>query len=407
MASTVAKPEISFENRIASLQQNTKNEVKEILHGTGKLKFLELVFGALLVLAGPSIPGLGFAVNVGAAIVLVAIRIIKPSRYSVAKLNIFAAVFLLAILYISIISFTAGISTPEQIVRRSIRFMVVVGLLFLIADHRVHFRSLMLGLGIGLVVNAAAFYIGIAPANYGSALTGWLGDKNVAGMYHGIVSIILFGLFYKRWQRVLILLLALPLLFETQSRTSMGGFILGILWILFAQKANLFFKVILGFFFGWLFDYMQTNFAHLSVFGDREGTDWFREQIDIAAWAKTESAPWHGFGLGQATVVLEDGRGQYFHNSIWTLLVEGGWPWAIAILGLTFFAAFVWKQRGQVSASERNMTAEAATVFLLVCSWRLGEVILTIPWGIAIGYALSLTAIPKKIDNSGAEPKIL
>lgn len=408
MASTLAKSEVSFEDRIATFQQNTKDEVKDILHGTGKLKALELIFGGLLVVAGIPIPGLGFAVNVGAAIVLIGLRLAKPSRYTVAKLNIFAAVFLLAMVYISVMSFTTGVSTPEQTLRRTIRFMVVVGLLFLIADHRVHFKSLMLGLGIGMIVNAVAFYAGVAPAYYGSALTGWLGDKNISGMYYGFVPIILFGLFHKRWQRVVILLIALPLLFETQSRTSMGGFILGILWILFAQRANLLLKMILGFFFGWIFDYMQTNFAHLSVFGDREGTDWFREQIDIAAWAKTEAAPWHGLGLGQATVVLENGQRQYFHNSFWTLLVEGGWPWAIAVLGLTFYAVFVWRQTNQVSASHRNMTAEAATVFLLICSWRLGEVILTIPWGIAIGYALSLTAVPKKTAAyMGVKSKIL
>lgn len=396
MVSTTHQSADSLEKKIDKIQKGFSREVKIVAHGAGSIVVLEFILGLFMVAAGVPIPGLGFAVNIAVAILLIFIRLYKPSEYICPNLSLFAALFILALTYVSIVSTTVGVSTTDDVLRRAFRIAVIFGIVLLIADKRINFKSLMLGLGIGMVINAIAFYLGIAPAAYGDALTGWMGDKNVAGMYYGVIPIILFGLFEKQWHRLLIVALTLPLLFETGSRTSMGGFILGVLWILFARKVSLVVKIFLGFAFAWLFEWMQSNFADSSVFGDRSGTDWYREQIDIASWAKTEEAPWHGLGFGQAIVILPNGEDMYFHNSYWTLLVEGGWPWAIAILGVTFYAVFVWKQAGQRSSSERNLTAEAATVFLAVCSWRLGEVMLTIPWAFAVGYALSLTALPKK-----------
>ncbi|MFC6353343.1 O-antigen ligase family protein [Rothia nasimurium] len=396
MASVSSRAGTNVEDRLIKIQNGISTETKQALQGAGALVVLEFILGALMVTAGVAVPVIAFPLNVAIAILLIAIRINKPSSYEVPKLGVFIAIFILALSFVMISSLTAGVSTSEDVIRRTIRILIVFMLALLIADRRIHFKSLMLGLGIGMLVNALAFYAGIAPDNYGGNLTGWLNDKNVAGMYHGIIPVILFGLFTKNWQRAVIAIFALPLLFETGSRTSMGAFIIGVLWILFAQKANLLVKVILGLFCGWIFEWMQENFADNAVFGDRTGTDWYRELIDTAAWEKTSSAPWNGLGFGQATVILPNGDDMYFHNSYWTLFVEGGWPWTIAILGSTFLAVFVWKQRDQQQTSERNLTAEAATVFLAVCSWRLGEVMLTIPWAFAVGYALSLTAIPKK-----------
>lgn len=396
MTSTAHKPADSLETKIDRFQKGVSRETQLVVQGAGSLVVLEFVLGALMVTAGVNVPILVFPLNIAIAILLIVIRINKRAEYYVPKSGVFLAIFVLALSFVVVSSLTVGLSTSSDALRRAFRISIVIIIALLIADRRIHIQSLMLGLSFGMVINAIAFYAGIAPDHYGGYLTGWMNDKNVAGMYHGVVPLILFGLFTKKWQRYTILLFALPLLFLTGSRTSMGAFIIGVLWILFAQKANLFFKVILGIFFGWLFEWMQTNFADSSVFGDRTGTDWFRQQIDTEAWAKTESAPWHGLGFGQATVILPNGEEMYFHNSFWTLLVEGGWPWTIAILGITFYAGFVWKQAGQLNISARNLTAEAAIVFLAVCSWRLGEVMLTIPWAFAVGYALSLTAIPKK-----------
>lgn len=399
MTSTAHKSADSIEAKIDRFQKSISRETQLVVQGAGSLVVLEFILGALMVTAGVNFPILNFPINVAIAILLIIIRIDKRAVYYVPKSGVFLAIFVLALSFVVVSSLTVGLSTSSDVLRRAVRISIVVIIALLIADRRIHIQSLMLGLSFGMAINAIAFYAGITPDNYGGYLTGWMNDKNVAGMYYGVVPLIMFGLYTKKWQRYTLVLFALPLLFLTGSRTSMGAFMIGVLWILFAQKANLFFKIILGFFLGWVFEWMQTNFADSSVFGDRTGTDWFREQIDIASWAKTEAAPWNGLGFGQATVILPNGREMYFHNSYWTLLVEGGWPWAIAILGITFYAVFVWKQAGQINSPERNLTAEAATVFLAVCSWRLGEVMLTIPWAFAVGYALSLTAIPKNLKT--------
>lgn len=368
-----------------------RTELSLMGKGAGALVALDVVIGALLVAEGVNVGG--FPLNVFVLIALVALRITKKSPYVVPYGGLFIALLTLGLGFVTVSSFAVGISGTDQIIRRVGRMVIIIFFTLLIADRRVDFKSLMTGFGVGLVINATAFYLGLNPDNYGGYLTGWMEDKNVAGLFHGIVVLLLFGLYQQRKHRILILVIGLPLLWETGSRTSMAGTILGVLWILFAHRANLIAKIGIGFFLAWLFEYLQKNFADSEVFGDRTGTDWFREQIDILSWAKVEDAPWNGFGLGQAVVTFENGRTMYFHNSYWTLLVEGGWVWASLVCAATFLAVFVWKQPGY--KTRRNLTAESAMVFLAVCSWRLGEVLLTVPWAFAVGYALSLTALPR------------
>ncbi len=65
------------------------------------------------------------------------------------------------------------------------------------------------------------------------------------------------------------------------------------------------------------------------------GTDEFRARIDAASFAKLDHAPWHGQGLGEAWAMLPDGATYSFHNSYWSMLVEGGCVYLVAMLVLT------------------------------------------------------------------------
>lgn len=49
----------------------------------------------------------------------------------------------------------------------------------------------------------------------------------------------------------------------------------------------------------------------------------------------------------------------------------------------------------QKKLSSRKVMAEATMVLLFICSWRLGEVFLTVPWAMAVGLGLSYLATPK------------
>lgn len=381
----------SAEERLSRFTAVLGQEARILAQGTGSLVMIEVIAGALLITMG--VPFFGFPMGLLVLAVLTLMRISKPSRFDVPNRSLFVAVLFLGLTYVAITSLTVGISTPDDVGRRLARISILIAVLLLIADRRIDFRSLILGLAIGLVVNALAFYAGIAPNTYGGALTGWLNDKNVSGLYYGIIPILMFGLFPKTSHRIITLLVFLPMLWETGSRTSMAGLLIGVLWILFAQKANIVVKFGLGAFVALFFEWLQTNFADNPIFGDRTGTDQLRERIDEASWEKVSSAPWSGWGMGQATVNILD-RMFFFHNSYWTLLVEGGIIWLILVTGLTLLAVFMWKQHGIIKG-QRVLTAEAATVFLAICSWRLGEVMLTLPWVFAVGLALSLTARPK------------
>lgn len=392
------KPE-NAEDKIKRYTEAAGAEVKNLLSGAGNLVMLEVVAGALLLTIGIPVPGLGFPYGLLVLLALALFRLSKPAQYEVAFRSAFFAVIFVGLAYVAVASLNFGISTPNEVFRRVARISILLLVLYLIADRRIHFRSLIVGLAIALVFNALAFYAGIAPDTYAGALTGWLPDKNVSGLYYGFVPILLFGIFTQTRHRIIILLFFIPMLWNTGSRTSMAALMIGVLWILFAEKANFLIKLGLAFFSAWFFDWLQVKFADHPIFGDRSGTDFLRERIDEASLEKVEAAPWSGWGFGQATVQLGEST-FFFHNSYWTLLVEGGWLWLLVVVSLTVVAVVLVKQPYE-KESGRIALAEGLTVYLAVCSWRLGEVMLTLPWVFAVGLALALVARPKK--SSGFE----
>lgn len=379
---------LTAEERVKAFQNRAKEELKSVAEGTGKIVIIDFILGILMVFVTIPVFGMPFA----ALVILLAVvyKSTKKAKYELAQSNVYIGVFILGALFIMISSVMGNDIDFINALQRIVRMISVVFLALFIAERRIDLKSLILGLSSMMLVNAVLFFAGVAPANYGQYLTGWLSDKNVAGLYHAIVPIIMFALYTKTWQRLLIIGIGFPLLFATGSRTSLGAFGIALLWYFFAQKLNLFFKLFLAGFVGWFFEWLQNNFADSAVFGDRTGTDWFREQIDKASWAKVQETPWYGQGLGQAYASVPGHNNQYFHNSFWTLFVEGGWPWTILVLAITLAVALFWKQ----PRPQRLVVGEAAIIVIAICSWRLGEVFLTAPWGLAMGVALSLLAVP-------------
>ncbi|PAK58310.1 hypothetical protein B9K02_12520, partial [Lentilactobacillus kefiri] len=79
---------------------------------------------------------------------------------------------------------------------------------------------------------------------------------------------------------------------------------------------------------------LTEDYSQSSRFGDRAGSDWFRAQIDAASQVKVENTGIFGRGLGEAYVYLHhDNKVWLFHNSYWSALVEGGWPWMLLVVG--------------------------------------------------------------------------
>ncbi|MFW0179577.1 zinc ABC transporter permease [Rothia sp. P7208] len=368
-------------------------EAKHLKESVGSIVMSDFIYGLFIFALGVTYFGipLGSAVS----IILVTHASTRKAHYSDPRLNLFIVIAVLAVAYTTISSVVFGVSTVDETLRRAFRIFIVILLALFIGDKRIDARSLIFGIATGMIINAIAYYTGIAPDAYTGFLTGWLGDKNVSGLWYAFIGLLFFTYLDDRKKKLLAFILFSILLWETGSRTSLAGYIFALLWLTFGKKIGFVTKILLAAFIVWAVDYLTENYAHVGVFANRDGSDLLRARIDTATLEKVSQTPWHGQGFGQAYVFLPGGDSRWlFHNSFYTLFVEGGWIWMFAVLLITLLATVFWKQRPQ-KGKERIIVAEAAIVLLAICSWRLGEVILTIPWAIVVGIGLSYLVKPE------------
>ncbi|MGD8215840.1 zinc ABC transporter permease [Aestuariimicrobium sp. Y1814] len=273
-------------------------------------------------------------------------------------------------------------------VQRSTKMVLLFVFALTIAVGRVHLRSLLAGLTVGLLANVGLFYAGLTSNAYPPYLTGFLGDKNVAGLMYAVVLVAGLAL-YRRWQSQLVhvVVLAVPLVL-TGSRTSMAAAVAGLVWVLLRNRLPLLWRFALVGTLIWLLGVVERQFARMGLFADRGETDWFREQIRIATELKVANAPWYGEGLTTAWVLLGGTRFMWFHDSYAAMRIEGGWI-MIAIMGvLILVLGLGLLQPGRVG--QPLLFAEGAIVVVLVCAWQLGEVFFTTPAFLVLGMAWRL-----------------
>ncbi|BDZ59059.1 hypothetical protein GCM10025872_27160 [Barrientosiimonas endolithica] len=99
------------------------------------------------------------------------------------------------------------------------------------------------------------------------------------------------------------------------------------------------------------------------------------------------ATPPTGLGLNEGYVVLEGGREAFMHDSYAQAFVEGGYPFLYAtILAFGVLALGIFSRR--VTVPRPLLIAEAATVVILVCGWKLGEVFMTTGAFIVLGLAI-------------------
>ncbi|MFW0108306.1 zinc ABC transporter permease [Rothia sp. P7181] len=368
-------------------------EAKHLKESAGSIILIDFIFGMFMFAVGTPLFGVPFGVVVTVGLLVHAST--RKAHYGDPRLNLFIAIAVLAVAYAAINSVVFGISTVDEAFRRAIRIFIVILLALFIGDKRIDARSLIFGIATGMMFNAAAYYAGIAPDAYTGFLTGWFGDKNVSGLWYAFIGLLFFTYLDDKKKKILAFALFSVLLWETGSRTSLAGYMFALLWLTFGKKIGLFAKFVLATFIVWAVDYLTENYAQVGVFANRDGSDLLRARIDEATLEKVAQTPWHGQGFGQAYVLIEGNNSHWlFHNSFYTLFVEGGWAWIFSTLLITLLATVLWKQQHQ-KGKERIIIAEAAIVLLAICSWRLGEVILTIPWAIAVGIGLSYLVKPE------------
>jgi hypothetical protein len=256
--------------------------------------------------------------------------------------------------------------------KRELRLALVAVYLLVLLTGRIHYASVVRGMAAGLALNAVLFFAGAAPAPYGEFLSGFILDKNQAGLAYSVVGLLLAGLVSSRRRMVLILAVSAALVWTTGSRTSLAALTCGIAWFLLRPRLSRAGRLVLALALAGFITVLENDYARIGVFADRGGTDWFRARIDAASKMKLESAPWQGSGLGEAWVHLESGN-FLFHNAYWGALVEGGWVLLGAYLVVTVVLA-IGPLRPGPPVGPWASGAEAANVVVLVCALRLGEV---------------------------------
>ena len=332
--------------------------------------------------------------------VLVVIGLGRRPQWDLGSFNALAPLFIVLSAYVSILSYTADQSDIAVDWKgRLLRMMALIAATLVFASGRLHLKSTVLGFATAMVVNVPLFFAGLVSREYGDYLTGWASDKNYAGLIYCIVGIVLMAYARKPSHRMIVLIAVCSTLWLTGSRTSMAAFAGAMIWILCARYIGGIGRVILAGLLYWGVIVTAEDYSRIGRFSEREGSDLLRERIDTASEIKVEEVGFFGNGLGEAVVEL-DGSRWFFHNAYWTLLVEGGWPWMLAILGIT-----IWVTIGRLGGAltRDQLYAQALAVALLVCAWRLGEVFITVPWVFVMAFSMKAWLGHEADEHTGRE----
>lgn len=313
----------------------------------------------------------------------------------------FALVF--AVLLFSTVVRTIAVEEPWQ--QRTFRIVLLFAFAAMIATGRLHWPSIVVGAAIGLLLNAGAYYLRLTPDHYPPYLSGWLMDKNVAGLYYGVIGLLALSLLRRPWLQGLFAASVLGLLWLTGSRTSLAAFVAGLLWWLIRNRFPLLARLVTFVVGVQLLVWFEAEFSRVGPFADRSGTDLLRDRIHAAEAEKVAETPGLGQGLNSAWVDIQNFSHMWFHDSYAALFVEGGYPmlWGmlflVVVTGLGLFSL-----RRTVGPGLR--AAEGALIVVLVCAWQLGEVFFTSIAFLALGIAwYERFAMP--LDRGEADPVAL
>lgn len=332
-----------------------------------------------------TVPGIPAALPLGelAAIALILLAALRPNTLKSSILNNFLLFGAFLGVYLVLISLVSDVDFIKRILKIAMLFLLAGA----IAAQKIDLVSGLRGIAIALFINIPLFFSGLTPDTYNGYLTGVIGDKNVAGLYYSVIPLLVLMISQKVSLRLLIIVSSIVALVLTGSRSSLAAFGFALMWLLLAPKLRTFGKIILGIVLLPLYFYINDNFAQFADFNNRIGSDQLRARIDAASELKTFSGPWYGSGLGESQVFIEGAR-WYFHNSYLALIVEGGYVLLIAIVGLY---AVVGLRLFQPKINNRlAVYIETATVALLLCAVRLGEVFFTIPGFLILGIGLAI-----------------
>lgn len=369
-----------------------------VRHQTSQIRMPEFIM-AFLLLFGDAVPGLGLPFNQVVIIVLAVYGLTRKPTFDVSRYATLRTIMFIAMGYLAIVSFY-GVHSEDASdwTRRLLRLVAATVLIWVIADGRLHIRSIVLGYSTAIIFNAVAYFVGFAPVTgYYGYLTGWLGDKNFSGLVYCLFGLLILSFARNKIEVILAIVVFSALLWATGSRTSIAAYVAGLIWIVIANRMKTFGRITLGVALYWLIDILTSDYSQSGVFADRTGTDALRSLIDQASEIKVQASGFFGQGLGEAYVYLAHtgSKTWFFHNSYWSALVEGGWPWMILVVTITLlFIVNVFS--GQKTLPTKFYVVQGAGVAIMICASRLGEVFYTWPWAVTCGLALRVLLIERE-----------
>lgn len=389
---TAEKPEVS---RFSEAVSRGSDYVR---HQSGQIRMPEFIM-AFLLLFGNAVPGIGLPFNQVVILVLAAYGLTRKPTFDVSHFSGLRAIMFIAMGYLAIVSINSVHSEDaSDWTRRLLRLVAATVLVWVIAAGRLHIRSIILGYSAAIIFNAVAYFAGFAPVTgYYGYLTGWLNDKNFSGLVYCLFGLMILSFARNKFEVIGAIVVFSGLLWATGSRTSIAAYAAGLIWIVVAHKLKTFGRIALGVALYWLIDMLTSDYSRAGVFADRSGTDALRALIDAASEVKVNAAGFFGDGLGEAYVYLAHtgSKTWFFHNSYWSALVEGGWPWMILVVTITLlFIVNVFS--GQKTLPAKFYVVQGAGIAIMICASRLGEVFYTWPWAIACGLALRVLLLERE-----------
>lgn len=358
-----------------------------LAHHVGAIRIPDFILFFLLAAIGgvTTLPFQPTALVIGAAVALASTR---HPRFALGRMATWIPVSMLMLVYVGTVSL---LSTPSPGAAdwrgRLLRIGVTLVFMFCIASGRLDLRSGILGYTTAMLVNILLFYLHLVSNTYGGYLTGWFGDKNVAGMVYCLFGVMLLWGARTRLMHVVIFVgIAVPL-WLTGSRTSLAAYAAAGIWMLVARRLPLVGRWLLGFLIWGGIVLLATKFSQIGIFADRSGTDALRSRIDAGSLQKVHDSGFFGLGLGEAFVDLGNQGTWFFHSSYWTALVEGGWLWAIFLVGIT---VLVMVRPFTAKLTREQVIAQGLGIAVLICASQLGEVFGTEQWAIAVAFAMQM-----------------
>ncbi len=343
---------------------------------SNEVRFAELL--TFFAFGFPARAFLGFPVLELMAGVMIVLAFLRKAQYRALP-----TVTTLGLLLAGTFILSAGINQTVDL-RRLVHIAGFVLLFHAFSTGRIHVRSAVIGLALGLTVGIIISIFEMQGELFSARLYGELADPN-SGAYYMIAlgAIVLSTLSHKGLRRGFIALITVGVGL-TLSRTGLMALVFCYLWLANARILGWFTKLLLSAAMIYLVGHIPPSWQYFGPFSDRIGSDVLRHRIELASRAAVEHSGYLGNGPGTSFVRIT-GLRFFYHNSYLALRNEVGWVGTILFLSLLVWLVF---SLIRLPRSEQNPWLEMAIIATAIVAVNVGEILLELPTAVVIGVAM-------------------